>query len=153
MSSSFGLLGVESCHFSKAEKVRTACKAEQLYKTTTIFTQNNLGRFILSNSFSIRVYVEFWPQILILYAKSKCLLSLIEPPLSLIGGPLSTSITACACHVVWSQSSQLSPFKSWDHISTFIICSILQRPPPKNLLLLGKEGIKKNSGIPLSNNV
>ena len=31
---------VESHDFSQAEKERTACKAEQIYKMTTIFTQN-----------------------------------------------------------------------------------------------------------------
>ena len=46
MSSSFWLLGVESHDFSQAEKERTACKAEQIHKLTTIFTQNdNLGPF------------------------------------------------------------------------------------------------------------
>ena len=46
MSSSFLLLGVESCEFSHAEKERTACKAEQIHKMTTIFTQNDsLGPF------------------------------------------------------------------------------------------------------------
>ena len=42
MSSSFGLLGVavESRDFSQAEKERTACKAEQIHKMTTILTQN-----------------------------------------------------------------------------------------------------------------
>ena len=40
MSSSFWLLGVESHDFSLAEKERTACKAEQINKITTIFTQN-----------------------------------------------------------------------------------------------------------------
>ena len=44
MSSSFGLLGVESRDFSQGEKERTACKAEQIHKMTIIFTQNdNLG--------------------------------------------------------------------------------------------------------------
>ena len=43
MSSSFGLLGVGSRDFSHAEKERTAYKAEQIDKMTTIFTQN--GRF------------------------------------------------------------------------------------------------------------
>ena len=38
MSSSFWLLGVESCDFSHAEKERTACKAEHIHKMTTIFT-------------------------------------------------------------------------------------------------------------------
>ena len=38
---SFWLLaGVESPDFSQAEKERTACKAEQVPKMTTIFTQN-----------------------------------------------------------------------------------------------------------------
>ena len=41
MSSSFGLLGFESRDFSQAEKGRTACKAEQIHKMTTIFTENN----------------------------------------------------------------------------------------------------------------
>ena len=41
MSSSFWLLGVESRNFSNAEKERTACKAEQINKMTTIFTQND----------------------------------------------------------------------------------------------------------------
>ena len=46
MSSSFWLLGVESRDFSKAEKERTACKAEQIREMTTIFTQkDNLGQF------------------------------------------------------------------------------------------------------------
>ena len=40
MSSSFCLLGVESRDFSQAEKERTACKAEQIHKKTTIFTKN-----------------------------------------------------------------------------------------------------------------
>ena len=39
MSSSVWLLGVELCDFSHAEKERTACKAEQIHKMTTIFTQ------------------------------------------------------------------------------------------------------------------
>ena len=37
MSSSFWLLRVESHDFSQAEKERTACKAEQIHKLTTIF--------------------------------------------------------------------------------------------------------------------
>ena len=40
MSSSFNMLGAESRDFSHAEKERTACKAEQIHKMTTIFTQN-----------------------------------------------------------------------------------------------------------------
>ena len=40
MSSSFWLLRVESRDFSQAEKERTACKAEQIHKMTTVFTQN-----------------------------------------------------------------------------------------------------------------
>ena len=40
MSSHFWLLGVESRDFSHAEEERTACKAEQIHKMTTIFTQN-----------------------------------------------------------------------------------------------------------------
>ena len=40
MSSSFWKLGVESCDFSQAEIERTASKAEQIHKMTTIFTQN-----------------------------------------------------------------------------------------------------------------
>ena len=44
ISSSFWLLRVEAHDFSQAEKERTACKAEQIYKT--IFTQkDNLGPF------------------------------------------------------------------------------------------------------------
>ena len=39
MSSSFWLLRVESLDFSQADKERTACKAEQIHKMTTIFTQ------------------------------------------------------------------------------------------------------------------
>ena len=42
MSSSFWLLGVESHDFYQAEKERTACKAEQIQKMTTIFTQKPL---------------------------------------------------------------------------------------------------------------
>ena len=46
MSSSFWLLGVESRDVSQAEKERTAYKAGQIHKMTTIFTQNdNLGPF------------------------------------------------------------------------------------------------------------
>ena len=46
MCSSFWLLGVESRDFFQAEKERTACKAGQIHKMTTIFTQNdNLGPF------------------------------------------------------------------------------------------------------------
>ena len=46
MSSNFWLLGVESRDFSQAEKERTACKAGQIHKMTTFFTQNdNLGPF------------------------------------------------------------------------------------------------------------
>jgi hypothetical protein len=41
MWSIFGLLGVESRDFSQAEKERTACKAEQIHKMTTIFTEND----------------------------------------------------------------------------------------------------------------
>ena len=40
MSSNFWLLRVESRDFSQAEKETTASKAEQIYKRTTIFTQN-----------------------------------------------------------------------------------------------------------------
>jgi hypothetical protein len=40
MSFSFWLLGVESRDFSQAEKETTACKADQIHKMTTIFTQN-----------------------------------------------------------------------------------------------------------------
>ena len=45
-SSGFWLLGVESRDFSHTEKERNACKAEQIHKMTTVFTQNdNLGPF------------------------------------------------------------------------------------------------------------
>ena len=40
MSSGFGLLGVKSRDFSQAEKERIACKAKQIHKMTTFFTQN-----------------------------------------------------------------------------------------------------------------
>ena len=40
MSSTSWLLGVESRDFSYAEKERTACKADQIHKRTTIFPQN-----------------------------------------------------------------------------------------------------------------
>ena len=43
MCSSFWLLGVETRDFSQAEKKRTACRAWQIVKMTTIFTQNKLG--------------------------------------------------------------------------------------------------------------
>jgi hypothetical protein len=46
MSFSFWLLRVESRDFSLAEKERTACKADQIHKITTSFTQkDNLGPF------------------------------------------------------------------------------------------------------------
>ena len=45
MSSSFGLLGVESRDFSHAEKERTACKAEQIHKmTTTVNIHRHIGK-------------------------------------------------------------------------------------------------------------
>ena len=40
MSSSFRLFRVESRDFPLDEKERTACKAEQIHKMTTVFTQN-----------------------------------------------------------------------------------------------------------------
>ena len=40
MSSGFWLLGVESRDFFQTEKEKTACKAEQIHKMTSIFTQN-----------------------------------------------------------------------------------------------------------------
>ena len=40
MFSSFWLLQVETQDFSQAEKERTACKAEQVPKMTTIFAEN-----------------------------------------------------------------------------------------------------------------
>ena len=40
MSSSSWLLRVKSRDFSQAEEERTACKAEQIHKLKTIFTQN-----------------------------------------------------------------------------------------------------------------
>ena len=40
MSSSFWLLAVRSRDLSQPEKEITACKAEQIHKMTTIFTQN-----------------------------------------------------------------------------------------------------------------
>ena len=44
--SSCWLLEIETRGFSQAEKEKTACKAEQIHKMTTIFTQNdNLGPF------------------------------------------------------------------------------------------------------------
>ena len=46
MSSSFWLLAVGSCDLSQAEKETTACKADQIHKMTTIFTQkDNLRPF------------------------------------------------------------------------------------------------------------
>ena len=46
MSSTFWLLRVESRDFSQAEKEKTVCKAEQIKKMTTIFTQkDNVGPF------------------------------------------------------------------------------------------------------------
>ena len=46
MSSSFLQLAVGSRDLSQAEKEITLCKAEQIHKMTTIFTQNdNLGPF------------------------------------------------------------------------------------------------------------
>ena len=41
MSFSFWLLGVESRDIYHAEKKRTACKAEQIQKMTSIFPQND----------------------------------------------------------------------------------------------------------------
>ena len=55
MFSSFWLLGIESHDFSRAERQRTACKAEQIHKTTTISTQN--GRRL---SFWVKIVVILW---------------------------------------------------------------------------------------------
>ena len=41
MCSTFGLFGVESRDFSQTEKERTVCKAVQIQKMPTIFTQND----------------------------------------------------------------------------------------------------------------
>ena len=41
MSSSFGLLALGSRDLSQAEKERNACKAEQIHRITTVFTQND----------------------------------------------------------------------------------------------------------------
>ena len=43
MSSIFWLLRVESGDFSQAEEGTSACKAEQIYKMTTIFPEIALG--------------------------------------------------------------------------------------------------------------
>ena len=51
MSSSFWLLGDESRDFSQAEKERIACKAEQIHKMTTIFTQKENLQFYSLNKF------------------------------------------------------------------------------------------------------
>ena len=48
ISSSFGLMGVESHDFSQAEKERTACKAKQIHKMTTIFTQDNFECYLFN---------------------------------------------------------------------------------------------------------
>ena len=40
-------LALESHNLSRAEKEITACKAEQIHKMTTIFTQNDNFEFIL----------------------------------------------------------------------------------------------------------
>ena len=50
MSSSFWQLGVESRDFWHADKERAACKAEQIHKMTTIFTQNDNLKTILSEN-------------------------------------------------------------------------------------------------------
>ena len=47
MSSSFGLLGVESHDFSQVDKERTACKSEQIHKMTAFFTQRKRKNFTL----------------------------------------------------------------------------------------------------------
>ena len=49
MSSSYWLLGVESSDFSQAEKERTARKAEQIRKITTVLAQND-NLFLSENS-------------------------------------------------------------------------------------------------------
>jgi hypothetical protein len=41
MCSKKKILAIESRGLSQAEKKITACKAEQIHKMTTIFTQNN----------------------------------------------------------------------------------------------------------------
>ena len=46
MSSRFWLLGVESRDFSHVEKERTACKAKQIHKMTTIFTENDPTHYL-----------------------------------------------------------------------------------------------------------
>ena len=52
ISSSLWLLGFESRDFSHGEKERTACKAEQIKKMTTIFTQRDNLR-----PFSVKIVV------------------------------------------------------------------------------------------------
>ena len=55
MCFSFGLSRVESHGFYQAEKERTACKAEQIHKLTTIFTQkDNPGPFW------VQIVVSLW---------------------------------------------------------------------------------------------
>ena len=46
---------VESCGFYQAEKERTACKAEQIYKMTTIITLNGPRL-----SFWVKMVVILW---------------------------------------------------------------------------------------------
>ena len=53
----FWLLRVESRDFSQAKKERTSCKAEQIHKTTTIFTQND--KFFAALSENDFQFVEF----------------------------------------------------------------------------------------------
>jgi hypothetical protein len=55
MSSSFWLVGVESRDFSQAEKERKACKADQIHKMTTVFTQNDNLR-----PFWVKIVVILW---------------------------------------------------------------------------------------------
>ena len=55
MSSSFWLLQVESRNFSQAKKERTACKAEQIDKMTTILIQNGPRL-----SFWVKMVVILW---------------------------------------------------------------------------------------------
>ena len=63
MPSSFWLLGVESRDFSQAEKDRTACKAEQIHKMTTIFTENDPGLSFCKKHILNSTSENFWHQI------------------------------------------------------------------------------------------
>ena len=119
MSSSFWLLDVASRDFSHAEKERTACKADQIYKMTTIFTQN--GHRL---SFWVNIVVILW--IFSALKKITWLNSQQPKTRGHVGHLLKSTITKATfrCWTIWLNVSHTSNKGFWK-----IIVSSLQNIP------------------------